>query len=110
MGNWDHTLTIFAFLGLSGIAFEEEKNQLPSRTYFTKYICGEGFYRGEIDRKGRRSGYGLMVWEEGEGESRVYRGHWSKDRMEGEGEMHWKVGFTGIFSKKYIFSVDFLLF
>ena len=62
----------------------------PNRTYFTKrkvWPEGEGCYYGELDWKGRRAGAGRMVWGAG---SRVYAGHWVKNRMEGEGVIWWE--------------------
>eukprot|EP00091_Calanus_sinicus_P002287 TRINITY_DN12309_c0_g1_i1.p1 TRINITY_DN12309_c0_g1~~TRINITY_DN12309_c0_g1_i1.p1 ORF type:complete len:105 (-),score=21.95 TRINITY_DN12309_c0_g1_i1:259-573(-) len=55
------------------------------RTYFTKHQVwpeGEGTYKGEMDWKGRRSGHGRMVWDDGH---KIYVGGWIKDQMEGEG-------------------------
>ena len=59
------------------------------RTYFTKHQVwpeGEGTYRGEMDWKGRRSGHGRMVWDNGH---KIYVGEWVKDQMEGEGVIWW---------------------
>ena len=64
--------------------------EAPHRTYFSKrkvWPEGEGCYYGELDWKGRRAGAGRMVWGAG---SRVYAGHWVKNRMEGEGVIWWE--------------------
>jgi len=76
-------------------------------TYFSR-TCqwGDmvGFYRGELDWKGRRSGEGVMLWSEKGSASKffdqisdfsclqihqVYDGNWEKDLMSGHGEMWW---------------------
>ena len=59
------------------------------RTYFTKHQVwpeGEGTYKGEMDWKGRRSGHGRMVWDDGH---KIYVDEWVKDQMEGEGVIWW---------------------
>ena len=72
-------------------------------TYFTRTVswgADTGYYRGEMDYKGRRSGSGTMIWTPSEvsdvhmnNVKRAYSGHWSRDLMSGSGEMWW--GDTG---------------
>ena len=47
---------------------------------------GEGTYKGEMDWKGRRSGQGKMVWDNG---AKIYVGEWVKDCMDGTGVLWW---------------------
>ena len=66
-------------------------------TYFNRtasWADGTGFYRGEMDYKGRRSGQGTMIWTQSEvgdikDAKQAYSGQWTRDLMSGSGEMWW---------------------
>ena len=61
----------------------------PYRTYHTlvarPFLEGRGTYRGELDHKSRRHGYGHMLYSTGD----CYQGYWKKGYREGQGCFFW---------------------
>lgn len=61
----------------------------PYRTYHTlparAFPEGRGTYKGELDHKSRREGYGHMIYSTGD----CYQGWWKKGLREGQGCYFW---------------------
>ena len=61
----------------------------PYRTYHAledrPFTDGRGSYRGELDHKSRRNGFGHMLYDTGDS----YQGFWKKGVREGEGAFFW---------------------